>query len=67
MGEREIEVQASASGIIIGRINLPLVNEGEGLFHIARFESARAVEAELERLQNMDPDDPLHEDEYPVV
>jgi hypothetical protein len=67
MGEREVEVRASASGIIIGRINLPLVNEGEALFHIARFESPRAVEAEVEKLQLMDPTDPLHEDEYPVV
>lgn len=67
MGDREIEVQASASGIIIGRVNLPLVNEGEGLFHIARFESPRVVEAEVERLQAVDPNDPLHEDEYPLV
>jgi uncharacterized protein len=67
MGDREIEVQASASGIVIGRVNLPLVNEGEGLFHIARFESPRTVEAEVERLQAMDPNDPLHEDEFPLV
>ncbi len=67
MGEKELEIQASASGIIIGRINLPLVNEGEALFHIARFESPGAVEAEVEKLQFMDLTDPLHEDEYPVV
>ncbi len=67
MGDREIEVQASAGGIIIGRMNLPLVNEGEGLFHIARFESPRTVEEGVERLQVMDPNDPLHEDEYPLV
>ncbi len=35
-GEREAEVKTPASGIVIGRINLPLVNEGEALFHIAR-------------------------------
>jgi predicted deacylase len=33
--EKEV-VYASASGIVIGRINNPLVYEGEALFHIAR-------------------------------
>lgn len=36
-GEAEAIVRASAEGIIIGRTNIPLVNEGEALFHIARF------------------------------
>lgn len=38
-GESETLVIASFSGIVIGRTNLPLVNEGDALFHIARFES----------------------------
>jgi len=37
-GESEENITASYSGIIIGRTNLPLVNEGDALFHIARFE-----------------------------
>lgn len=37
-------ILASASGIIIGRNNLPLVLEGEALFHIARFESIAEAE-----------------------
>ncbi len=40
-------VLATATGIIIGRTNLPLVNEGDALFHIARFEDADSVAAEL--------------------
>ncbi|NJN51729.1 MAG: succinylglutamate desuccinylase/aspartoacylase family protein [Gammaproteobacteria bacterium] len=40
-------VVATATGIIIGRTNLPLVNEGDALFHIARFEDAESVAAEL--------------------
>ena len=36
-GEREIQVFAPYSGIVIGKTNLPLVNEGEALYHIARF------------------------------
>lgn len=36
-GERETEVYAPFSGVIIGQTHLPLVNEGEALFHVARF------------------------------
>jgi predicted deacylase len=35
-GENELEVQAPCDGVLIGRTNLPVVNEGDGLFHIAR-------------------------------
>lgn len=37
-GESEASVISSFNGIVIGRTNLPLVNEGDALFHIARFE-----------------------------
>lgn len=36
-GELEHEIVANHEGIIIGRNNLPLVNEGDALFHLARF------------------------------
>lgn len=35
--DSEKPVLATYSGVVIGRTNLPLVNEGEALFHIARF------------------------------
>lgn len=41
------DVVASASGVVIGRTHLPLVNEGDALFHIARFEDAESVAAEV--------------------
>lgn len=37
-GERETQITTTFNGIIIGRTNLPLVNEGDALFHVARFE-----------------------------
>jgi len=37
-GEKETNITSSYSGIVIGRTNLPLVNEGDALFNIARFE-----------------------------
>jgi predicted deacylase len=55
-GESEAEVLSSTDGIIIGRTNLPLVNEGEALFHIARFKNAGALADTLEGFQQeMDP------------
>jgi predicted deacylase len=36
-GEHEQDVLAPFSGLVIGRSNLPLVNEGDALYHIARF------------------------------
>jgi len=47
-GEKEARITSTINGIIIGRTNLPLVNEGDGLFHIARFvhvnEAAKKVD-----------------------
>ncbi|MQM38288.1 hypothetical protein KBTX_02298 [wastewater metagenome] len=63
-------MEAGASGIVIGRNNLPLVHEGEALFHVARFDSvhrvARYVQAfnrELEEDQDWQGSDP----EPPIV
>ena len=50
-GEQEVAVRAHAGGIVVGRTQLPLVNEGDGLFHIARFEAAHEVAAQLEAFQ----------------
>jgi predicted deacylase len=36
LGEKEEPVLSTASGIVIGKVNLPLVNEGEAVYHIAR-------------------------------
>ena len=55
-GDSEHKAVAQFGGIIIGRTNLPLVNEGEALFHIARFESTSAAYSQIEEFQaEMDP------------
>jgi predicted deacylase len=41
-GRNEVEVKAHAEGIMIGRTNLPLVHEGDALFHIGRLEGTKA-------------------------
>jgi len=51
-GETESPVSARFSGIIIGRTNLPLVSEGEALFHIARFHKQDSVSERLESYED---------------
>ncbi|WP_319558371.1 succinylglutamate desuccinylase/aspartoacylase family protein [Thiomicrorhabdus sp.] len=36
-GESDCEIYSPYNGIVIGQMKMPLVNEGEALFHIARF------------------------------
>jgi len=47
------DLQASAGGIVIGMTRIPLVNEGDAVCHVARFdrpsEAEKAVEAFHER------------------
>jgi uncharacterized protein len=55
-GEEEESVTALTEGIIIGRTTIPLVNEGEALFHIARFKNTDNVLENVEEFQyEMDP------------
>jgi uncharacterized protein len=42
-----VEVRTGFAGVIIGRTRLPLVNEGDALFHIARFADAEEVASEV--------------------
>lgn len=51
-GEGEVTVTAPANGIIIGRLNLPLVNEGDALFHVARFGKSSEVAARVEEFRS---------------
>ncbi|MBF1800964.1 succinylglutamate desuccinylase/aspartoacylase family protein [Alloalcanivorax profundimaris] len=47
-GGEDVAIEAPCAGILVGRNNLPLVNEGEALYHIARFEEVREVAQDLE-------------------
>jgi predicted deacylase len=71
LGGEESEVVASAGGIIIGCSQIPLVHEGEALFHIARFEDIKEVAGQVESFQSeLAPDEaPLSIDreEPPIV
>ena len=52
---------AESDGIVIGSSKLPLVNEGEALFHIARFEEASAVEVDIATHGSSIEEDRLYE------
>lgn len=64
-GKSEVPLTATVSGIIIGRTNLPLANEGEALFHLARFSDSREVAAQVEAFQETLP--PPLEDDPPII
>lgn len=44
LGDDETQCKVPFDGVIIGRLNLPLVNEGDAIFHVAKFGDAIAVE-----------------------
>ncbi|RYH09619.1 succinylglutamate desuccinylase/aspartoacylase family protein [Tropicimonas sp. IMCC6043] len=62
-GETEVEARAATPGLIIGRTNLPVINEGDALFHIATvtaYEAESRVEslsAQLEEAELFDEDE----------
>lgn len=71
-GREEFEVLAHYSGIIIGCSEIPLVHEGEALFHIARFEDIKEVAGQVESFQSkLTPDESpaadIVEQEPPIV
>ena len=65
----EEELVAPCDGILIGRNNQPLVNQGEALFHIARFEEVREVAQQLRAFRSdlRDDADPFADDEDPIA
>ena len=48
LGGGQVDIPARSSGIVIGRVTIPLVNEGDALFHVARFEKPESVAARVE-------------------
>lgn len=57
----EMPCLASTDGIIICTCNLPLVNEGEALFHVAHFEELREVAEQISQHESHIEEDRLFE------
>ena len=62
LGETEEEVRASVSGLVIGRTVLPVVNEGDALFHIAEITRTPKTEP-LVRIGEETEGDPLFDED----
>lgn len=58
-GGNEVEVLCPADGIVIGGTNLPLVHEGDALYHIGRFEGTQVAAKAMDAFEN----DPVYEEE----
>ncbi|WDR05855.1 succinylglutamate desuccinylase/aspartoacylase family protein [Devosia rhodophyticola] len=62
-GEVESELLAPTSGLIIGRTNLPIANEGDGMFHIAAVERDLDPQATIESVAAQLDADPLFDED----
>lgn len=62
-GQKESPVISSHAGIVVGMNNLPLVNEGEAIYHIARFDelddAEKAMDSFRSQYEPLVPEDPL--------
>lgn len=67
--DAETSVDATCDGVVIGRTNIPLVNEGEALFHLARFNQPNEVADSVEAFHSdLDPStDRGDPDEQPII
>jgi predicted deacylase len=62
-GDYREEILAPSGGIIIGRAVLPVVNEGDAIFHLAQVASAQVAESTVEDLANQLGADPLFDED----
>lgn len=61
-GEMETDIISEVTGIILGRTNLPVVNEGDALFHIGKTKSVDA-ERKADSLVSQLEGDPLFDED----
>ena len=66
-GGNELEIRVPAAGVVIGRNNIPLVNEGEALFHIARFDDLGDVVRGVESFRSGIQEGMVADSEPPLV
>jgi predicted deacylase len=62
-GETDDDIVAPFDGIIVGRAVLPIVNEGDAIFHLARVKSVTKAEDMVEDLNTQLGDDPMFDED----
>lgn len=62
-GEIETEIITDVDGLIIGRTNLPVINEGDGLFHVAKIkqsdDASATIDSQTNQLEEMFDEDEI--------
>ena len=57
-GQIQGHILSPAEGVVIGKQNIPLTQEGEAIYHIAYFKTPDSVAEQVEMLQdNLVPND----------
>ncbi|MDB9838551.1 M14 family metallopeptidase [bacterium] len=62
-GNNEQEIIAPFNGIVVGRAVMPIVNEGDAVFHLARVASMSVTEGMVEGMNTQLADDPLFDED----
>lgn len=62
-GERDSKVVAKAAGLIVGRTNLPVVNQGDALFHVALLPKVEAAGTAIDALEEEFVGDPMFDED----
>lgn len=60
LGQDNISIIADEPGLVIGRTNLPIVNQGDALFHIASLKRLNAAADSVDTLVAYTESDPMH-------
>ena len=63
LGERDFEVKSFDAGIIVGQAVLPVVNEGDALYHIAQVQGIRRTEDNIGKMEDELAEDPLFDED----
>ncbi|WP_298432390.1 succinylglutamate desuccinylase/aspartoacylase family protein [uncultured Jannaschia sp.] len=62
-GERELDIVAPFDGIIVGRAVMPVVNEGDSVFHLGRIGSVSQAEQAIDDHSSQIADDPMFDED----
>lgn len=62
-GDEDEPVVSTDDGVVIGRTNLPFVNPGDALFHIAQIKKLNVAEKKMESIEQEIESDPLFDED----
>jgi uncharacterized protein len=63
LGESEVAVRARSPGVVIGRTNLPVVNQGDALMHVAGVKVLSSASARIGQIADDALSDPLFDED----